>query len=103
MGPSIGIERGIEAYMVNVDKSLDNFQGKSYAILDSEVQVSGGFGIVYYTARYDYEGEDGELHTIPLRSVDVYRRESGRWIQAGSHITVIPSEGVWGEGKGDRG
>ena len=97
MGPSTAIERGIDAYMVNVDKSLDNFTGTGYEILDSEIQLYGDLGIVYYVARYDYKDEIGELHSIPLRSVDIYRRNSGDWIQVGSHITVIPSSGAWGE------
>ncbi|MEE9555018.1 MAG: nuclear transport factor 2 family protein [candidate division Zixibacteria bacterium] len=98
MGPSTGIERGIDAYMANVDKSLQNFRGSGYEILDNEIQVYGDISIVYYVARYDYLDDDDNLHSIPLRSVDIYRRESGGWIQAGSHITVIPSGGNWGEG-----
>lgn len=99
LGSSVGIERGIEAYVANVEKSLDSFKGKSYELLDTEVQIHGDLALVYYVARYDYEDEDGATHSLPLRSVDIYRRESGDWIQAGSHITVIPTEGAWGEGK----
>lgn len=95
LGPSVGIERGIDAYMVNVDKSLETFNGKSFEILDTEMQFYGDICIVYYVARYDYE-EDGQIHALPLRSVDIYRRESGNWIQAGSHICVIPSGEKWG-------
>jgi ketosteroid isomerase-like protein len=100
LGPSVGIERGIDAYMANVDNSLDNFKGTGYELLDTEVQIYGNLALVYYVARYDYEGEDGATHSLPLRSVDIYRRESGDWIQAGSHITVIPTDGTWGEGTG---
>jgi ketosteroid isomerase-like protein len=98
MGPSTGIERGIDAYMTNVEKSLQNFKGTGYEILDTEIQVYGEIDIVYYVARYDYEDEGGQDHSIPLRSVDIYRGGSDNWIQAGSHITVIPSGGEWGEG-----
>lgn len=97
LGPSVGIERGIEAYMANAEKSLENFKGTGYELLDTEIQIHGDIAIVYYVARYDYD-DSGESHSIPLRSVDIYRRESGRWNQAGSHITVIPSGGAWGEG-----
>lgn len=96
LGPSTGIERGIDAYMANVDKSLDSFKGVGYELLDTEVQLFGDLALVYYVARYGYEGDDGVTHSLPLRSVDIYRRESGDWIQAGSHITVIPNEGAWG-------
>lgn len=96
MGPSTGIERGIDAYMANVDTSLDNFKGVGYELMDSEVQIHGDMAIVYYVARYDYADEDDKGHSIPLRSVDIYRREPDGWIQAGSHIAVIPSGDPWG-------
>ncbi len=98
LGPSTGIERGLDAYMANVDLSLDNFRGKAYELLDTEVQFYSELALVYYVARYDYEDAAGKTHSIPLRSVDMYRREGDDWIQAGSHITVIPSSGAWGEG-----
>jgi ketosteroid isomerase-like protein len=96
LGPSTEIERGVDAYMKHVDSSLESFRGKSFELLDTELQFYGEICLVYYVARYDYEEENGELHSLPLRSVDVYRRENGDWIQAGSHITVIPSGGKWG-------
>lgn len=96
LGPSVGIERGIEAYMLNVDKSLESFAGKSFELLDTELQFYGDVCVVYYVARYDYEEENGELHSLPLRSVDIYRREADDWIQVGSHITVISTSGKWG-------
>lgn len=95
-GPSTKIERGIEDYMKNAEKSLDAFAGTGFEILDSEVQLYGDVAVVYYVARYDYTDAAGEDHELPLRSVDVYRRENGHWIQAGSHITPIP-QGSWGE------
>ena len=95
--PSIDIERGLEAYMANAEKSLQTFDGTGYELIDSEIQITGDHAIVFYVARYDYAGDDGETHSIPIRSIDLYRRESGDWIQAGSHITVIPSEGIWDE------
>lgn len=98
MGPSTAIERGIDAYMANAEKSLQNFKGIAYKILDHEIQIYQDIALVYYVAQYDYKEADGAVHSIPLRSVDIYRRESDDWIQAGSHITVIPSEGAWGEG-----
>jgi ketosteroid isomerase-like protein len=97
-GPSVKIERGIDAYMANAEKSLQNLQGTGYELLDTEVQIYGDIALVYYVARYDYCDLDGSPGSIPLRSVDVYRRENGEWNQAGSHITVIPGGGGWGEG-----
>lgn len=98
MGPSTGIERGIDAYMVNAEKSLQNFKGIDYRILDQEIQVYQDIALVYYVAQYDFKDADGAVHTIPLKSVDIYRREAKHWIQAGSHITVIHSGEAWGEG-----
>ncbi len=98
LGPSTGIERGLDAYMVNAEKSLQNFKGVSYELLDLEIQLHGDVAIVYYVARYNYKAEEGEIHAVPLRSIDVYRRDPDGWNQAGSHITVIPSGGAWGEG-----
>ena len=94
-GPSTQIERGIEAYMKNADKSLDALQGTGYELLDTEVQIYGDVAVVYYVARYDYRDKDGKNGSIPLRSVDIYRRTDKGWNQAGSHIGVIPSGGSW--------
>jgi ketosteroid isomerase-like protein len=92
-GPSVRIERGIDAYMVNAERSLEHFHGTGYEILDTEVQFHGDVALVYYIARYDYRDAQGRAGSIPLRSIDVYRRESGAWNQCGSHITPIPSGG----------
>lgn len=97
-GPSTKIERGIDDYMVNAERSLASFQGTGYELLDTEVQVYGNVAVVYYIARFDFRAADGTAGSLPLRSVDIYRRENGKWIQAGSHITPIPTGGSWGEG-----
>ncbi len=98
-GPSVGIERGIDAYMVNAEKSLQNLRGTGYELLDAEVQIYGDMALVYYIARYDYRDREGREGSIPLRSIDVYRRENSKWNQCGSHITPIPAGGDWGEGR----
>ncbi len=98
-GPSVGIERGIDAYMVNAEKSLQHLQGTRYELLDTEVQIYGDLALVYYIARYDYRDGEGREGSIPLRSIDVYRRENSKWNQCGSHITPIPVGGDWGEGR----
>lgn len=95
-GPSTGIERGLDAYMVNAERSLRAFRGTGYELLDAEVSVFGDFAVVFYVGRYDYRDQDGAQGSLPLRSVDLYRREPEGWIQFGSHITPIPSGGPWG-------
>ncbi len=97
-GPSTGIERGIEAYMRNADRSLASFKGTGYELLDTEVQIRGDTAIVYYVARYDLKDSQGREASLPLRSVDIYCREEDGWNQCGSHITPIPRGGSWGEG-----
>ncbi len=99
LGPSTGIERGINDYMRNADLSLKNFKGTRYEIHDTEVQIHGDLGLVYYVASFYYENDDATEGVVPLRSIDVFRREGGKWNQAGSHIAVIPQGGKWGEGQ----
>ncbi len=83
--------------MKNADTSLEHFRGTGYEILDSEVQNFGDLALVFYVARYDYRDMDNKKGSIPLRSIDIYRREEGEWNQAGSHISVIPAGGSWDE------
>jgi ketosteroid isomerase-like protein len=95
-GPSTGIERGIDAYMVNAELSLERFQGTGYELKETEVQLHGDIALVYYIADYHCrDKETGAERTIALRSIDVYRREAGGWNQAGSHITPIPTQRSW--------
>ena len=96
-GPSVKIERGLADYMVNAEKSLQNLDGLAYELLDTEVQVFGDIALVYYVARYDYRDKVGQTGSLPLRSIDVYRRENSEWNQAGSHIGIIPQTANWGE------
>ncbi len=95
MGPSQRIERGIDEYMSHVDLSLDLYNGVDYELIDSEIQFYGEIAVVYYVAKYIYEDSQKARQTIPLRSVDIYRKEPDGWIQAGSHITPIPSHEGW--------
>ena len=92
MVPSTEIERGLDAYLRNAEKSLENYDGTGYELLDNEIQIHGDLALVYYVARYDCKDKDGKELSLPLRSIDIYRRDSGHWIQAGSHISIIPSE-----------
>jgi ketosteroid isomerase-like protein len=96
-GPSARIERGLADYMVNAERSLSSFHGTGYELLDVEVQRLGELALVWYVARYDCRDAQGRALALPLRSVDVYRREPAGWNQCGSHISVIPSAGGWGE------
>ena len=98
-GPSTKIERGLDDYMKNAETSLQNLHGTGFEILDHEIRFHADVALVYYVARYDYRDADGSEHSVPLRSVDIYRRDPEGWNQAGSHITVIPSGGAWSAGE----
>ena len=100
--PSTKIERGIDAYMKNADSSLQHLQGTGYQLFDTEIQFYGDLALVYYVAEYRYLNHDGHQGSLPLRSIDVYRREGAGWNQAGSNITVIPSTANWGAGNGGK-
>lgn len=96
VGPSTGIERGIDDYMAEADQSLERFDGKGYEIFDTEVQLYGDLAIVFYVAEYRAQDRrSGEEVVIPLRSVDIYRRDKTGWKQSGSHIARIPETHSW--------
>ena len=94
-GPSVAIERGIEAYLRNAEKSLQHLRGTGYELLDHEVQLHGDLALVWYVARYDALDGEGRAVALPLRSVDLYRRGPDGWNQCGSHISVIPAGASW--------
>jgi ketosteroid isomerase-like protein len=87
---SDGIVRGIDAYMGAAEQALRTFRGTRYEIRDIDVQVHGSLAVVYYRADYWIRDDSGEEKLLPLRSVDVYRREAGGWNQAGSNICLAP-------------
>ena len=88
--PATQIVRGIDDYMAFAERSLADFRGTDYEIHEMEVQVSGDVGIVYYTATWRYQDEEGVARELPLRSVDVYRRDAHGWNQCGSNICAAP-------------
>jgi hypothetical protein len=85
---SKNLVRGIDNYMEAAKEAIKRFKGTRYDILDVDIQIEGGLGIVFYLARYWFSGQSGE-ESILLRSVDIYRRESTGWNQAGSNICTI--------------
>jgi ketosteroid isomerase-like protein len=84
------IVRGIDEYMVAADKILSTLNGKRYEIVDSDVNLYGDIAVVYYTAKYWFLDVDGREQLMPLRSVDIYRREKAGWNQCGSNICLMP-------------
>jgi ketosteroid isomerase-like protein len=87
---STRIVRGIEEYMQAADRILETMEGIRYELHDVEVHIYGDVAVVYYVASYWVRGKDGNEQLVPLRSVDIYRRESGGWNQCGSNISFVP-------------
>ncbi len=92
---STTIVRGIDAYMVAADASLRNAPGIRYELLETEIDVHGDLAIVFYTADYWFRDGSGDEKRMPLRAVDLYRREADGWNQFGSNISIRPESEDW--------
>ena len=57
--PSSEIERGIEAYMKHADNSLERLGGTGYELHDTEIQLYGDVGVLYYVATYSGRDPEG--------------------------------------------
>lgn len=90
--PSTEIERGIEAYMKHADNSLERLHGTGYELHDTEIQLYGDVGVLYYVATYSGRDPEGNEISLALRSVDIYRREGEEWNQCGSNICLVPQD-----------
>jgi ketosteroid isomerase-like protein len=87
---STKIVRGIDQYMQAADRVLETMEGIRYELSDVEVQIYRDVAVVYYVASYWVRGKNGNEQLVPLRSVDIYRREAGGWNQCGSNISFVP-------------
>lgn len=99
---STRLVRGIDDYVAELESVLGEMKVERYEFLDFEIEIDGDIGIVYYLAR-DYlspanvtEGVSA-AETVLIRSVDVYRRIDGSWIQVGSNICAIGDPSIDGE------
>lgn len=86
--------RGVDEYMIELARVLGGLKVEKYEFLDFEVDVEGDIALVYYVARDYLQTDDTGIGgpvppTILIRSIDVYRRIDGNWIQAGSNICAI--------------
>lgn len=88
---STAMVRGLDAYMQAADDALRHFRGTRYELTDHDIAVHGDLAVVFYVARFWYTDDSGAEQELPLRSVDIYRREPGGWNQCGSNISVLPA------------
>ncbi len=87
------IIKGIDGYMKGITLKFTKME--EYEIKDIDVQVYGEIGIVYYVARWKTRIQaTGQLMEINARACDIYRKESGSWIQAGSNLNLLPRPGA---------
>lgn len=88
-GPSPGLIRRVDHYMVDLESALENLEITRYEFLDSEVEVHTDVAPVYCVARNWLNTPGGEK-TILVRVLDVRGLGADGWIQMGSDICVFP-------------
>jgi ketosteroid isomerase-like protein len=86
------ITKGVDAYMANV-RFTNPMQ--RYEIEDYDIQVHGDIAVVYYVAHWwSYIPSIEQYLKMRARSVDIYRKDNGEWIQAGSNIDIMRRPGA---------
>ena len=86
------ITRGIDGYMVNVGF---NNPMRRYELEDVEVKVHGDIAIVFYVAHWWSHVPSIAMYVRQrARSVDIYERRDGEWIQTGSNINIMRRPGA---------
>lgn len=82
------IVEGIDEYMATI--AFDNPM-LEYDFDEIEVEVYGDLALVWYVATWKNRLTKHDLTmTMTARSLDVYRRENGEWVQSASHLAVVP-------------
>jgi len=91
---SRSIVRGIQDYMENARAALSGARIVRYELEDVEVQIHGDVGVVYYVANWTMKLNEIDLRVrMHVRSVDIYQKRSGSWIQIGSNLNLLPQPG----------
>ena len=91
---SRSIVHGIESYMDNARRALSGGRIVRYELEDVDIQIHGDVGIVYYVANWTTKINASDLQVrMHVRSVDIYQKRSGNWIQIGSNLNVLPRPG----------
>jgi hypothetical protein len=80
--------------MANATRALSAARIIRYELEDVDIQIHGDVGIVCYVANWTTQLKASELRIrTHARSVDVYQRRDGSWIQIGSNLNVLPRPG----------
>jgi ketosteroid isomerase-like protein len=92
---SRSIVRGIEGYMDNAHRALAGGRIIRYELEDVDVQIHGDIGIIYYVANWTTQlNASGARIRMHVRSVDIYEKRSGHWIQIGSNLNSLTRPGA---------
>ena len=96
------IVHGIGGYMANARRALSRARIVRYELEEVDVQIHGDMGIVYYVANWTARLSREELDVrIRARSVDVYQKRDGAWIQIGSNLNILPRPGSIAKPEGE--
>lgn len=82
------LKRGIDAYMQNIRDKKSTMV--AYEIKDHEIKDYGDVTIVYYLANITSRINGADI-TNSFRSVDIYKKVNGNWIQVGSNLGPLLS------------
>lgn len=87
------LTQGIAGYMEVANNSLNNKNAgmTNYKLTEFNIVFHGNIALVFYVA--DIEGRVGDALIVDkYRSVDVYEKRNGEWIQVASHLARHPAE-----------
>jgi len=88
---SASLTRGIDEYMKIADYSLKNKNAgmTSYKFAEFEIVFQGNIALIFYVADIDARAGENKF-TDKFRSIDVYEKRQGHWIQTASHLAQHP-------------
>lgn len=88
---SRSLRQGIEAYMQGAENSLKNYGMVGFKLTSFDVVFHGDIALVFYIADVELKNGNG-AGTDKMRSLDVYKKQNGDWIQVASHLARHPDE-----------
>lgn len=83
--------QGIDAYMQGAENSLKNYGMAGFKLTSFDVVFHGDIALVFYIADVELKNAN-EAGTDKMRALDIYKKQSGGWIQVASHLARHPDE-----------